>query len=202
MAFINTPKSFSKESLPSAKTAKDIEPFIDYVNQNFDQIQRALINQLTISENLKGQVVTVQAKHNQAVAVNTAAPVRYGFVLAADDGVTSFKFSNLSNGQLTCTFHFESPIPVQAKRQVNSTGDLLGIYQCTNIGGIHIGDRITFSGFGAASNNGEALILGLIKDSGAPAIVCVKYPPVVQESMPSFVGESESFKSVTVALLY
>lgn len=202
MAIINTPKSFSKEALGSSKTAKEIEPFVDYVNQNFDQLQRALINQLTISENLKGQVLSVKAKHNQRIDVRANGVVRYGFVLNSSVPVKSFFLNQDNTGNIHITVKFDTPIPISAQSQTNTTGQLFGIYRCTNIGGVTEGDIVSFSGFSTASNNGTALVLNTKIDQGAPILFCSKYPGVTSETMPSFVGNSEQFQSVTIALLY
>jgi len=202
MAFINTPKSFSKEALPSSKLATEMQPFIDYVNQNVDQIQRALINQLTFSENIKGEVVTLQMKHNQAIAVTPKASVASAFVIGSSDEVASIRFFQTNTGALSISVRFASAIPIQARFQTNTTGQLVGIYQCRDIGGVQVGDKVSFSGFGAKANNGVALVSAIDATEGAPIIVCPKYPAVVAENMPSFVGTAEESKSVSIALLY
>lgn len=204
MAKINTPKTFPKESIPDKKVGDAVQPLVDYVSQNIDQLQRALINQLTLSENLKGEIITIKAKHNQAVNITTSGNVAYAWVLKSDDGVRSFKFSNNADRTLNCLFSFESPIPLISKAQANTTGDVLGFYTCKDIGGIRSGDRASMSSFAAPGNNGDVLILGIIPAGGVYTVICFvsSQGGVVQEAKPDFSGTMEPFKNVTLFLAY
>jgi hypothetical protein len=45
---------------------RNLTPFIDYVNQGFGQIVRALSGELTFNDNLKGEIITVELLHATA----------------------------------------------------------------------------------------------------------------------------------------
>lgn len=201
---INTPKSFNKNTLGDKKVADAIEPFLDYVNQNFDQFGRALQNQLTLGENLKGEVKTIQCMHNQAVTVRPGSPVAYVMpIYCVGDAVKALYTAFNADGSLSVRIKFDSPVPIQAKAQTGGGGFFT--YQARNIGGIAIGDLVTFSGFGNKGNNLTGQVFGLSNTNNSPAISVLNFSDPAAgavETLPDFVGDSEPFKTVTLLLLY
>lgn len=203
MALINVPKSFNKQTISDKKTTETLGPFIDYINQNFDQFGRALAQQLTFAENFKGEIATIQAKHNQSVTINPKSPVAYAFPLSTlGDSVRSFSFTALADGGLALNFMFQNSIPLKAKTQTASSG-AFATYQVLNPGGVAVGDRVTITGFGNKSNNvSGGLVLWVDSDSSGPIVTVYNGSGVAAEDLGEFRGNSESFKEVKVLLLY
>jgi hypothetical protein len=200
---INTPKSFNKQTIEDAKLAEAIGPFIDYCNQNFDQFGRGLANQLTFPDNFKGEIQTIDIKHNQPVNVTAKGSVSYAFPIGSfGDGVRAFKFQANNDGSLAITCWFQSPIPVLAKAQTSATGNFAK-YQCSNIGGIAAGDRVLITAFGNKSNNVDSgLVAWVATETSGPVITVYNGNTLAAETLSEFRGASEVSKKVTLLLLY
>lgn len=102
MAKLNALKLFDVALLKGSRAAQEMGPFIEFVNQNFDSILRAMRGQLTLDENIKSQTLSVSLRHGQETTLalaNTsvlgAVPV---LVRHASDGLESFNLSQTSKG--------------------------------------------------------------------------------------------------------
>jgi hypothetical protein len=102
---ITQSRLFDKAILGAAKAAQELAAFIDYVNGVNDNVIRALRNELTLTDNMKGQFITVELTHATASTVSITQRSIAGIVhmkTTATDGDTlqSFDWQFTSSGQL------------------------------------------------------------------------------------------------------
>jgi len=101
---------FDFASIASTKAAQEIKPFIDFVNSSTEQIVRALTSQLTLEENIKGQIIRTRFTQGVAQAVSVSSREVLGVISlkCQDDAVDSFLWSFDAKGQLSITVFFKS----------------------------------------------------------------------------------------------
>lgn len=153
MAQINTPKAFDKQQL-DPKFLKDADPLIDYINQNFDQISRALIKQLSLGDNFRGRLLQVSAMHNQRVDIQGDGATG---IIVLSGGVKSLEFAANTTGQVGITFKFSMPIPIKTRSVTVASG--IATYEVQPSCSCAPGDLVSISGYGGKSNNGDFMVL-------------------------------------------
>lgn len=195
MAALNTPKAFDKALIPSS-IREDIDPFVDYINQNFDQIIRAFSNQVTFEENFRGRAITVSAMNNTPISLDTLGQRPVNIFVSSAVGVRSTKFSVTSTGTTQLTITFDDPIPIKT-RACDVTSAPFATYQIESLTNLQLGERISISGFCAKSNNGEFLVQHFTEK-----IVTVYNPDAVIEDKGQFTGERETAKDVSLFVLF
>lgn len=195
MVALNTPKAFDK-ALLSADIKKSIDPFVDFCNQNFDQIIRGLTKQITFGENFKGSFLNIQAMNNQPVSIEAGESAPLGIiVIKADVGISSFTYTTLSTGLTQITFKFDEARAVKS-RSANDTAAPLAVYEIEGLSSVLPGDRVAISGFGAKPNNGTFLCLYRSEN-----YITVYNPDVESQTKASFTGERELMRNITVFVL-
>jgi hypothetical protein len=199
MAQINSPKSFDKQLL-SSDVLKGIEPLVDYINQGNDQVTRALTNQLTLPENLRGEVRDLSVYHGVPISVTPKQSVANVIVLGCSGGdvVTGFSKSQTSDGLLSLTFYFRSAIPLLSRSVTYSAP--FATYEVKGAAGISVGDKVSFSGHRNSSYNGSFSVQ-FIND--AKTSISVHSPDITSAlTETTYVGSSESAKTVTLFLFF
>lgn len=201
MAQLNAPKAFDDQAI-EPKVLDPIKPLVEHINQNFDQLIRALFQQLTLSENFKGRLATVSAYHNTPTALETGGiGVSGASVLKVDgDGISRFKFTAEQSGKLQLTFGFSEPVPIKTRSvsivKDSATNSLpLAQYEVQASLAIRVGDSVSISGYGNKNNNGEFLVLGRTTNT-----ITVYSASGAAETKADFTGISESPKLVTLFL--
>lgn len=195
MALINTPKSFDKAQMDSATLTK-IETFVDYVNQQFDQVTRALQNQLTFAENFKASVITLSAYHNKELSLSaTAAGIIPLSVLG--DSIQSY-YANVSNaGTQKITFRFGNPVSIRTRSVTYSAP--FATYEVESIATLQVGDRVSIVSSTTnlnASNSGTFVVSQVNAGS-----ITVYNSNAVATALTEYVGTQEAAKTVTLLLL-
>lgn len=108
---LNSPKLFDITTI-DAELASKIGPLISFINSNNEEIVRALRNQLTFADNLKGQLLTLTCTHgNPVIAGNMAKGVQVLGVIPlrvidSTDSLTSHNFTFTSAGEFQITAYF------------------------------------------------------------------------------------------------
>ena len=67
MAKFTATKLFEYAKVAGTPAGKELEEFITFVNQNFEQIIRGISGNLTLEDNIKGQKLTLSLIHNREV---------------------------------------------------------------------------------------------------------------------------------------
>ena len=196
MAKLNAPKAFDK-SLLDQDLSEKLEPLLGHVNQNFDQLIRALYNQLTLSENVNGTLVTVSAYNNVQTFVQTGGKAIAGIlpIRVSGDGLAAMSWYTDNSGRIAITFKFSDPQEIQTRSCTFSSS--FGTYEVNRTSNISIGDVISVTGFGNANNNGTFVVLQKTASS-----VVVYNSLGATESKSSYTGTSEAAKQVNLFILY
>jgi hypothetical protein len=193
MAILNTPKAFEK-NLIQGQVGGEISPFIDYVNQNFDQIIRAFFNQLTLGENLRGTLLNISTSNNTPTNILAAQNPAGILILKSTSPLKSYTTTVTSDGILQATFTFDEALPVKARSVAVSAP--FATYEIEGLSTISQGDEAEFSLFGNKLNNGTFLVLYRTEN-----LVTVYNPNAAAETKSSFTGTRESTKVVTLFAL-
>ncbi len=192
MAVINTPKSFDKAQIDSEILGK-IETFVDYVNQQFDQLTRALQNQLSFPENFKCKVLSIQAYNNKELSLNETAQ-QIVPLACMGDSIRQYSATVSNTGTQKITFKFGNAIPVRTRSVTYSSP--FSTYECENVAHIQVGDRVSITAQTNQSNNGTFLV----SEVGTSSIKVFNSSGVAA-TLTEYVGAYESAKSVTVLFL-
>ena len=191
---MNVPKAFEK-SLLSAQVKDGLEPFIDYVNQSFDQIIRAFLNQITLAENVRGKQLSISAKHRQFVQIDTDKQRPSGIIiLNTSSPIRSWSWTSLSSGFTQISFAFDEPVPLLT-RELDATNSLLYFQSPVYV---IPGDRVSVSGFGNKANNDDFLVTDISSNN-------LKFDTssaVVSESKAATSGSLEQSKTIDLFILY
>ncbi len=192
MATLNSPKAFDKALIPSS-IKKDIEPLVDYINQVFDSIIRALLNQLTFGENFQGNISSVTAMNNVPLKIDTKGATPNGiFVLKSTVGVRSFSSTTLPTGFTQLQFKFDEAIPIRSISVDDAPP--FAVYQVEALSSVQPGDTVVASGFGNKVNNGTFACIHRSSN-----LITVYNPSAVTEVKPQgFTGDRETSKSVSL----
>jgi hypothetical protein len=197
MAKLNAPKAFDIQELES-KFGEDARPLVEHVNQNFDQVLRAIANQLTLTENFKGSVQTISAMNRETVSI--AAPAEgVSSILplyVTSGGVSSYSWTRTQNGTIQIMFEFSGAIPIKT-RACDATSDPVVVFtvQEGTAAKLRPGDLVSVSGFSNKLNNSTFLVLETTSNS-----ISVHSSVCTSETKAEFTGTSETSKSVTVFL--
>ena len=121
MTKINTPKSFDKGQIP-AELLGQIEPYIDYTNQNFSQIIQALSNGISFPDNIRCTIKTISVKHLVDTRLNLGVKNVVGvLVLNATAPIRSYTVTQVE-GLFSFVFRFDEVIPIASKSIVDLPG--------------------------------------------------------------------------------
>ncbi len=196
MAIINTPKSFDKAQIDSAILGK-IEPFVDYINQQFDQITRALQNQLTFADNFKAKVVIVSAVNNQELSLNeTASQIIPLSVLG--DSIRQYSATVSNSGVQKITFKFGNAVPIRVRNATSSSPAApFATFEVETTTNLQAGDKVVVTSQVNADNNGTFVIAKVSSSS-----IQVYHPTATTTTVAtSYTGAYEVAKQVTLLLL-
>lgn len=98
---------FDVALLAGSKIAQDITPFIDFCNKGFDEIVRALKNQLTFADNFKCQIIEAKLKHGEQAKLKLKEANVFGVIPVrtnvSTNSVASLNFSVDQEQQLLVT---------------------------------------------------------------------------------------------------
>lgn len=197
MAKINVPKSFDKGQIDSDLLGK-LEPFIDYVNQNFEQTTSALNNSLSFADNIKCISKTLQAKHLTPVQVNLGSANVVGFlILNSTAPLRSYSYTQTA-GLYSFTFRFDEPITISSKSITIASG----IATVETNDTLQAGDMINLSKYatGTLSNNGNFLVSYVY--TTAPSKVAYYNPSgATTETLGAYTSSSIQTRSVSIIFL-
>lgn len=191
MAIINTPKSFDKAQIDGATLPK-IEQFVDYTNQQFDQINRALQNQLKFADNFAAKVVTVSAYNNKELSLNeTATAILPLSVLG--DSIAQFSAIVSNAGVQKITFKFGNPVPLRT-RSVSFSSPWT-TYEVENVANLQVGDKVSITS--QLSGNSGTFIITQVNSAG----IVVYNSNGGNATLTAYTGSYEAAKQVTLLLL-
>lgn len=197
MAKLNTPKAFEK-TLLSGDLREKLDTFVDFVNQNFDQLIRAFANQLSFQDNFIGRVINVVASNDTPTNLELGGVTPVGvLVLKTDVGIKSFTLTTLSNGLSQINFKFDEAKAVKT-RSADITDAPNVVYEIEGLSTIGAGDVATISGFGNKDNNGSFLVLNRVENR---ITVFNDNASAGNESKSSFTGDRETTKNVSLFVL-
>lgn len=192
MAIINTPKSFDKAQIDSAVLPK-IEQFVDYVNQQFDQIVRAIQNNLSFADNFKAKVIDVSAYHNTELSLNqTASSILPLSVLG--DSIHAYSTTVSNSGVQKITFKFGNPLNIRTRSVTFSSP--WATYECESVANIQVGDKVKVTNQTNSYNNGTFIVAEV-----GTSTITVYNSAGVSATVADYVGSRESAKTVTLLLL-
>ncbi len=196
MATLNLPKAFEASLLPS-KVTEDLDPLLDWLNQNFDQIIRALAGQITLGENLRGRFISIQATSDIPITIDIGQTKPIGIlILKSDTKVRSYSFSSLNTGVSSITFKFDEPKPLKT-RSANFINSPNVIYDIEALSSAEVGETVIISGFGNKANNGTFLVLSRTEN----LITVFNSQGGANETKPAFTGDREENKNVDLFIL-
>ncbi len=193
MALINTPKSFDKAQIDSTILTK-IEEFVDYVNQQVDQLTRALQNQLTFSENFKAKVLTISAYHNRQFNVSESAAIIMPLSVLGDS-IVSYSSVVSNAGVQSVTFKFGNAVPVRTRTVTKSAP--FATYEVESVANLQVGDKISVTANVNAANNGTFILA----EVGTTTVTVYNSAAVAASGGSNYAGAYETAKQVTLLLL-
>jgi len=158
LAKLNAPKGFDKSRL-DGELLKKIEPFIDYVNQNFDQVLSAFASQISFGDNFSGKLIKLTAKHNTPITVANPTKAVSSLIPLFSHGfpVKSAQYSQNTDGSVEITLRFDGAVPIQTK---NASGDNeITAFETKDLA--EPGDLVSVTNYGEPAFNGEFLVLGV-----------------------------------------
>lgn len=195
MAQINTPKAFDK-SLIDPDVLDKLGPFIEYTNQNFDQLIRAFFNQITFGDNVRGKFVTVTTKHSTPITIDVNQGISAVFPYrVSGDALKYFTLTTDRTGQPRFTPYFAGPVPVQTRSFVAASGFITT--ECNS--SVSIGDAVSITGAGNQNNNGEFVVIGKLS---APDRIVYYNANGATESRGSYSGDQEPAKDITLFIFF
>ena len=115
---LTIPRLFDAARLLSTKTGQELQELINYSQNAFDQLIRAVRNQLTFEDNFNCQVITVTLRHDREQALSITSSV-LGIIptrISSPNGLDQldkFGYYINSNNQLTVKAAFASANPNQ-----------------------------------------------------------------------------------------
>lgn len=86
---LSVTRLFDVAKAMQTKSGKELEDFISYSAQAFEQIVRALNKNISLAENTASDVVTVTCAHNETSKVSVSKPVTGVLVMKVDSQITS-----------------------------------------------------------------------------------------------------------------
>ena len=106
---IQASRLFDFALLAATKAGVEVKPFIDYCNSNFEKIVRSLAGELTLQDNVKGQIITVSVSHGiaQSVSVNSKSIVGVVPLASSTSSIAAFNWQLNSKGDLQFTVSFQ-----------------------------------------------------------------------------------------------
>ena len=107
---LNAQRLFDYATIAATQAGKEIKGLVDYLNQNIEQLIRAVDGQLTLEENIKGQIINVTLSHGVAttVAVNSRDVVGLISLQVTSDAMDSFTWSFDNKDNFVITAYFKS----------------------------------------------------------------------------------------------
>lgn len=107
---LNSQRLFDFALIAATEAGKAIKPLVDYLNSNIEQLIRAVDGQLTLEENIKGQIINVSLTHgvSTAVAVNSRDVNGLICLQVTGDAMSSFSWSFDSKDNFNVTAYFKS----------------------------------------------------------------------------------------------
>lgn len=121
---ITIPRIFDSARILAKPFGKDIEDFVSFSQQAFEQIIRALRNQITFEDNIKCQVLEVTLKHDLEQVLFASGRVK-GIIVTrvfSDESITSYKWKYNDKSELIITPRF---LGADTEKKVNVTLILL-----------------------------------------------------------------------------
>jgi hypothetical protein len=169
VAKLNAPKGFDKSRV-DGELLKKLEPFIDFCNQNFDQLLSGFAGQITLGDNLAGKIVSISAQHNTPITIqNPGKAVSLILPLfSKGQAIRSIAYNQNSSGSIDLTLRFDGAIPVATKSASAAQGTIV-YYECKDP--VEPGDLVSVTGYGASYLNGEFLVMG-VTDTSPRKILC------------------------------
>lgn len=199
MTKLNVPKSFDKGQIP-AKLLADIEPYLDFTNQNFNQILSALESGLTFGDNIQSTLKTIEVKHLVTTQLNLGLKSVAGvIVLNSDVQIRSFTITQ-ANGLYSFTFRFDEAVTISAKSIAPDPLGVAGVYTVETNDALQLGDAIRLSSYsGAGHNNGDFLVTYIYNTS--PRKVEIRNPLGALETLPNYSSTTPATRKVLLAFL-
>lgn len=196
MAQLNAPKAFDIQEL-EPKFADNAAPLVEHINQNFDQVIRALFSQLTLKDNFRGQFQTLSAMNREVVSISTPKDGLSAILpLYVDSGgIKSYSWARTASGTTQITFEFSGAIPIKTRSATFSSPWITYSVTESVASKLKPGDLVSVEGYSNKSNNGEFLLAYV----GTNSVVAYNSAGVA-ETKAEFTGTSETSKSVTVFL--
>lgn len=115
MAKVTVTKLFEYARVASTQGGKDLKEFIDFVNQNFEQVVSALVSKLSLKDNFKGEELSLTLTHaKETVAnVNGSSVIGVQMMRVVTDGstleaLTSLAWYITSDNKLALTPYFRT----------------------------------------------------------------------------------------------
>ena len=107
---LTTQRLFDFASIAATKAGTEIRPLVDYVNSSVEQLIRAVTGQLTLADNIKGQIITSQLVHGVASTVAVDSRDINGIITlkVESDAMDSFAWSLDARNNLLLTAYFKS----------------------------------------------------------------------------------------------
>lgn len=192
MAIINTPKSFDKAQIDSDTLSK-IETFVDYVNQQFDQLTRALQNQLSFKDNFRATQVAVSVYNNVELSLNHTATAIIPLTVLGDS-IRQFSSTVSNAGTQKVTFKFGNAVPIRTRSVTFSSP--FATYEVENVANLQAGDKVSITSQTNALNNGT-FVISQVNASGITVFNSVG----VAATLTDYVGAYEQAKQVTLLML-
>jgi hypothetical protein len=103
-------KLFDFALIATTQAGTQIKPLVDYLNTNLEKIVRAVNGELTLQDNIKGQIVSTQLQHGIATSVACNSTEIHGITsLQCDaDAISALNWQFDNKGALQLTAYFQS----------------------------------------------------------------------------------------------
>ena len=109
MGKITVSKFFDENDIKDDAVREAIKPLVSYMNSAFDNVIRSIQGEITLEDNVKGEVHTFTAKHNTATSLAVAGTFVGAiplYVLDTGIGIDSYTLRVPDTGQVEVTFQF------------------------------------------------------------------------------------------------
>lgn len=107
---LNAQRLFDFALIAATDAGKAILPLVNYINSNIEALIRAVDGQLTLEENIKGQILNTTLTHGVAtvVAVNTRDVNGLICLQVTSDAMDAFTWAFDNKQNFTITAYFKS----------------------------------------------------------------------------------------------
>lgn len=196
---ISVSNTFDVSTIANTQSFQDLEEFFDYSNKFTSDVVEALTKKLTLNDNFTYTEQLLTVTHGVPINLGQIS-FSYTLIKSTVPILTYYSYQDSSANYLL-TVYFKQAQNALAQSAVWVAGTTTK-YFVQNIGNYSIGDSVTFSGFGTATNNGTFLISAI--DSANKFLYVQNYKRTSatgDETRTTYAGSAQVKNNITLGLI-